>query len=64
MDSIDELRRACDDPVGFLKELEQSKGPEAKLFMIAKLRPKLTENLQNYGLQWEEARLRSLNTRH
>ena len=64
IESEDEFRKALNDPAGFLKKLHQEEGPEAKRFMIAKLRPKLTENLQNHGLQWEEARLRSLNTRH
>ena len=59
MDSVDELRGALVDPAGFLKELEQSAGPAAKRFVIAKLRPKLTEKLQKQGLQWEEARQRS-----
>ena len=64
MDSVDELRRALDDPAGFLKNLERSVGPEAKRFMIAKLRPKLAEKLQNHGLRWEEAWLLGSNFRH
>ena len=62
--AVDALRAALNDPAELLEKLYQGVGPEAKRFMIAKLRPKLTENLQNHGLQWEEARLRSLNTRH
>ena len=51
------------DPVSVLKRLEQSLGPEAKRFAIAKLRPKLTKELHKQGLLWEEARLRSWNSR-
>ena len=46
--SEEELRAALNDPAELLKR-----------FMLKKLRPKLTENLQHQGLQWEEAWLRS-----
>ena len=61
---MDELRTALNDPAELLDKLHRGVDPEAKRFMIAKLRPKLTEKLQKQGLQWEEARLRSLNTWH
>ena len=64
IETEEELRTALNNPAEFLEKLYKGLAPEAKRFMIAKLRPKLTENLQNHGLQWEEARLRSLNTRH
>ena len=51
------------DPVSLLKRLEQSLGPEAKRFAIAKLRPKLTKELLKQDLQWKEARLRRWNLR-
>ena len=62
--TVDELRKALNDPVGFLEtfdpasvlnKLEKSMGPEAKRFVIAKLRLKLTKELHKQGFQWEEA---------
>ena len=57
--AVDKLRAALNDPAELLEKLDEGVGPEAKRFMIAKLRPKLAENLQHQGLQWEEAWLRS-----
>ena len=55
IESVDQIRTALNDPAEFLEKLHQGLAPEAKRFMIAKLRPKLTETFQNQGLKWEEA---------
>ena len=70
--NVAEIRTALNDPVdflnkvdfaGLLEKLEQSSGPDAKHFAIAKLRPKLTKELHKQDLQWKEALLRSWNSR-
>ena len=55
IESEEDLRTALDNPADLLEKLYEGLGPEAKRFMIAKLRPKLTETFQNHGLKWEEA---------
>ena len=55
IESEEELRTALNDPAELLEKLRQGVAPNAKRFMIAKLRPKFTETFQNQGFQWEEA---------
>ena len=59
IESVEELRKALKDPAELLQKLDEGVGPEAKRFVIAKLRPKLAEMLREHpGVQWEEASLR------
>ena len=59
--TVDKLRAALNDPAELLEKLDEGVGPEAKRFMIAKLRPKLAEKLRDRGLLWEEVWLRISN---
>ena len=59
IESVEELRKALKDPAELLQKLDEGVGPEAKRFVIAKVRPKLAEMLREHpGVQWEEASLR------
>ena len=47
VDSIQELRAAAEDPVGFLQRLAKSSGPAAKKLAIMQLKP-LHEQQERY----------------
>jgi hypothetical protein len=54
IDSIDELKQAVDDPLGFLERVASASGPAAKKLAIMHLKPLLSPTLAKRGLEWAD----------
>jgi hypothetical protein len=54
IDSIDELKQAVEDPLGFLERVASTSGPAAKKLAILHLKPLLTPTLTKRGLEWAD----------